>query len=409
MTRGGSEVPEEFGRALRRLRQAARMTQQALADALSVQRATISQWETGSHLPSQRNIDELDRLLDSDGELAGIAGAEHAPASPSTVSVYEVFRRIGRILVDELARNENGDPVGWRRDFGRRPASPLSTATGIRLLTLLETPFVDLAALGRSLARMEDPGGGWGARGFRHRPEVTALVMDALARIGGPVDLKRLLPVLTDQVDRRALGQVHVLTEVLRSVAPLRVDAGLTVEVVRALLDVRVGPGQWPEKQTGRAGIRPQPSMAHTARAVIALDTYRECGGKVENGEIGAALDAATEWLAAQEDRLYLVRENLEPSPDDPEYGDLEIRHFTGALVSQALLRCRPDAWTGIERAVATTWRHYVPDAGLWAWPNGDTPIWMQHEAVLAVTHHLQRRHHAPRSDPARSPDSEVQ
>ena len=401
MTRGAPGTAKAFGRALLQLRRAASMTQQSLATALSVQRATISQWENGSHLPSETHIVELDRLLDSDGELARVAGADNAPTDPSTVSVYDVFQRIGRILVAELARDASGCPLGWRRDFGRRPPSPLSTATGVRLLTLVDTPFVDLAALGHSLAAMEDAGGGWGARGFSGRPEVTALVMDALARIGGPLDLDRLIPVLAEQTDERALGQVHVTSEVLRSLAPLRVDVELTEKVVAALLETRLTSGAWPEKKTERAGIRPQASPAHTARAVIALGTYRECGGEVEGNEVDAAVEAACTWLTGQQDRFHPVRENLEPAPDDPSYGDLEIRHFTSALVAQALLRHRPQEWTAIERAVAVTWRYYARDAGLWAWPNTDTPIWMQHEGVLATTLHLQRRHHAPHADPA--------
>nr|WP_281376457.1 helix-turn-helix transcriptional regulator [Actinomycetospora corticicola] len=398
-------MAEEFARALRRLRLASGMTQQAVADALSVRRPTFTQWESGRYLPSERNIAALDDLLRSDGELARVVDPQPstvaATPEPTTPSAYEVFRRVGRTLVDEMARDDDGHPVGWRRDFGQRPASPLSTATGIRLLTIVDTPFVDLGRLGRSLAAMEDSSGGWGARGFRGRPEVTALVMDALARIGGPLDLDRLVPILDRQTTARSLGQVHVTSEVLRSLAPLRTDADLTKRAVHALLGTRLENGAWPEKRATRSGITPQSSPAHTARAVIALRTYCDCGGEEEATEVGSALDEATTWLAGQQDFYYPVRENLEPSPEDPEYGDLEIRHFTGALVAQALLRHRPTSRTAIDAAVDATWQHYWRAAGLWAWPNGDTPIWMQHEGVLAILLLLQRRHHAPPAEPA--------
>ena len=87
MTRGAPGTAEAFGQALRQRRQGAGMTQQRLAAGLSVKRATISQWENGSHLPSERHIEELDRLLPEADHVANVL-----PANASTEGLFDAAK-----------------------------------------------------------------------------------------------------------------------------------------------------------------------------------------------------------------------------------------------------------------------------------------------------------------------------
>src|SRR5690348_1718828 len=103
MTASSSEGSADvFGRELRRLRQRARLTQADVARDVDVQRATLSQWETGRHLPSADKVAHLDRLLDAGGELVGAAGeardtGETSRPTSRRISLYEVNARMARV------------------------------------------------------------------------------------------------------------------------------------------------------------------------------------------------------------------------------------------------------------------------------------------------------------------------
>jgi hypothetical protein len=62
------------------------------------------------------------------------------------------------------------------------------------------------------------------------------------------------------------------------------------------------------------------------------------------------------------------------------------IRHFTAAWVVQALSGA---AWTvpvvRLHAALRIVWSRYDRDLGLWAWGNGDLPIWMTLDSVTAL------------------------
>ena len=65
--------------------------------------------------------------------------------------------------------------------------------------------------------------------------------------------------------------------------------------------------------------------------------------------------------------------------PVDGRLEPVHIRHFTAAWVVKALVSAGvPTAHPSVSNAVAQIWSSYGGDtAALWAWDNGDLPIWM--------------------------------
>ena len=97
------------------------------------------------------------------------------------------------------------------------------------------------------------------------------------------------------------------------------------------------------------------------------------------------AQEQAVAWLVEQRD-LHNAYEVIErPVPDGLE--PVHIRHFTAAWVVKALVSAGvPTAHPSVSNAVAQIWHSYGGDtAALWAWDNGDLPIWMTFNAVEAL------------------------
>ena len=137
----------------------------------------------------------------------------------------------------------------------------------------------------------------------------------------------------------------------------------------------------WPEKAEPLL-IDPAPSVAHTARAVRVLAGVQAVR---PSGQVQEALEQATAWLVEQRD-LHDAYEVLERSVN----GGLEpvhVRHFTAAWVVKALVSAGvPTVHPSVSNAVAQIWNSYGGDAAaLWAWENGDLPIWMTFDAIEAL------------------------
>jgi hypothetical protein len=97
------------------------------------------------------------------------------------------------------------------------------------------------------------------------------------------------------------------------------------------------------------------------------------------------ALEQAAAWLAEPRDlhNAYEVTER-------PVKGGLElvhIRHFTAAWVVKALVSAGvPATHPTVSNALAQIWNSYGGDTAiLWAWDNGDLPIWMTFDAIEAL------------------------
>jgi hypothetical protein len=175
----------------------------------------------------------------------------------------------------------------------------------------------------------------------------------------------------------------YVLAAVLQTVLRLRPDGPLATELVDDLLAARLefdGHLLWPEKnEPGLA--KPESSAVHTARAVVAL---REVTGR---GDVDDAVGQAVAWLVGLTKPDDGVTEELiRPVPGSPATTRVLIRHFTSAWVVQALSGVASDVPVSrVHSALRVIWERYNPDLGLWAWGNGDLPIWMTLDSVTAL------------------------
>jgi hypothetical protein len=244
-------------------------------------------------------------------------------------------------------------------------ATAASTAFGIKTLLLLEDGLAaDLVPVAESLRKMEKRDGGYASREqSKSRPEVTATVLDTLYRIAGPDNFDAQIDMMERDLGDFEKSRPFILTTMLAARRPYG--------------DLMV----WPEKAEPLL-IEPAPSVAHTARAVRALAKVQEVRS---SGQPQDALDQGVTWLIEQRElhNAYEVIERsvnggLEPAP---------VRHFTAAWVVKALVSAGvPATHPSVSRAVAQTWSSYGGDtAALWAWDNGDLPIWMTFDAIEAL------------------------
>lgn len=375
---------------------------------VKVSRATLAQWEVGRHLPSVENARLLDDYLRAAGALAALADAARSslrPRAPATAGVLpraktqslaDVFRRVGQAMVTHLIRDPDGAPSGWRHNLQQgEPQTALSTAYGIKTMLMLDEPYIDLRALEQSIRSMEVPRGGWASRSqVSSRPEVNAVVIDALFRLGTDIPVERAMSMLEQSVDDVGRARPFVLTSVLHTVLRLRPASPFADRLVEGLLATRRvfdGVPLWPEKVEPDLASLVEPSVAHTARAVVALQAART----TRRPELAEALSTATRWLVEQ-DRDGGVSEDLDRTDVTGAAANVTIRHFTSAWVAQALAGSEEPPVARITRALQTVWSRYDPTEGLWAWGNGDLPIWMTHDSVAALRSTALALHNTP-------------
>jgi DNA-binding XRE family transcriptional regulator len=387
----------DFGRELKRIRHQCGETQEQSATAIGVSRANLTQWETGKYLPSAQNARQLDDHFRSGNALVNLAETARSLRGPGTApvakanfaaqrpSLLHVFHQVGRGLVEHVVRDEQGRPTGWRHNLNQQQQrTALGTAYGIRTMLVVGEPYVDLDALTASLLGMRSADGEWRGRSGISRTEITAGVLDALFRIGSPLTLDEALDLSERSLDPFSRTRSYLLATVLQTVVRLRPDAPLALGLIDDLLAARLdGTPLWPEKN--EAGlVRPEPSVAHTARAVVVLQEalrYHE-----ERNDIQEAVGKATQWLTDQVHRDDgVIEELIRPRPDGHGKTRVMIRHFTSAWVVQALAAMPQVPLSRLHRALRKLWERYDAELGLWAWGNGDVPIWMTLDAVTAL------------------------
>ncbi|SRR6266568_1450048 len=389
----------DFGHELKRIRRQRGETQGQSAAAIGVSRANLTQWETGKYLPSAQNARQLDDHFRAGNALVNLAERARSLRGPGTApvakanfvtqrpSLLDVFHQVGRGLVEHVIRDEQGRPAGWRHNLQQEQRRvSLSTAYGIKAMLVVGEPYLDLNALGDSLLSMRSEDGQWLGRSGRSRPEMTAVVLDALFRIGTPLTVDEALELSERSLDRFSRTRSYLLASVLQTVVRLRPDAPLALGLIDDLLAARLdfgGRPLWPEKK--EAGlVLPEPSVVHTARAVVALrEALRYYG---ERDDIEEAVGQATQWLT---DRVHrddgVVEELARPRPDGDGTTRVTIRHFTSAWVVQALAATPQVPPSRLHSALRTLWERYDAELGLWAWGNGEVPIWMTLDAVTAL------------------------
>ncbi|WP_338701775.1 hypothetical protein V2W30_31210 [Streptomyces sp. Q6] len=324
------------------------------------------------------------------------------------------------------------DPVtgarltGWTHSLGEPGrVRPTATGTAYGLHLALDLGASDgrlsTGELVRTLWALRLPDGGWSARsqGTQARPEVTSLVLGALARAGADPDrvaaeADRCAAGFTRELDRQGYELTHVVTTVLRGMLRAAPDER---DRLRTLRDILVAgavtdPQRADHPRWGYRLAAPQgpPSALHTAQAVVALDRAARVLGE-ESDAARAAREGGVRWLLACPDTAHdgcLDLENLReevrrPRADDPDRVEvLNVRHFTASWLIRALLtpgarevarasgaeRPRRDQLSG---AAAAVWRGQTD--GIWTWVRDDTgelrrPIWMTYQGLSALRAH---------------------
>ncbi|MEV7038045.1 helix-turn-helix transcriptional regulator [Amycolatopsis sp. NPDC051061] len=383
---------EAVGAELRRLRKAAGQTQADVARIVGVSRANLTQWETGRYLPSAENARLLDDHFRAANALVGMAEAARSPG-PVTAgnlttggSLLEVFRRAGTSLAEELIRDGNGRPVGWRHNLQKRGAhTTLATAYGISAMDVVGEPYIGLHALVDDLYAKRSEFG-WQGRSGGRRPEVTAAVVGALFQASTILSAEEGLAHLEHSLDDRSRTRPFLLSAALRTSVRLASDAPLTRRLTDDLLAARLdfdGVPLWGEKKE-EGLVAPEPSTAHTARAVVALREVLRSGHGSD--EVSDAVEVGTRWLVERVHPDDGVSEDLAlPQPGGRPDVRITIKHFTSAWVLQALAEAPQVPVARLSRALNSLWERYEPSRGLWAWGSGDLPIWMTLDAVTAL------------------------
>ncbi|VVJ20534.1 Uncharacterised protein [Amycolatopsis camponoti] len=383
---------EGVGAELRRLRKAAGQTQADVARIVGVSRANLTQWETGRYLPSAENARLLDDHFRAANALVEMAEAARSPG-PVTAgvlttggSLLEVFRRAGASLAEELIRDGDGRPVGWRHNLQKRGAhTTLATAYGISAMSVVGEPYIDLHALVDDLYAKRSEFG-WQGRSGGRRPEVTAAVVGALFQASTILPAEEGLAHLEHSLDDRSRTRPFLLSAALRTSVRLAPDAPLTRRLTDDLLAARLdfdGVPLWGEKKE-EGLVAPEPSTAHTARAVVSLRELLRSGHG--SAEVSDAVEVGTRWLVERIHPDDGVSEDLAlPQPGGLPDVRITIKHFTSAWVLQALAEAPQVPVARLSRALNSLWERYEPGRGLWAWGSGDLPIWMTLDAVTAL------------------------
>jgi hypothetical protein len=388
-----------FGVDLGKLLRLKGRTAEETARALSVAPAEVIGWAAGKGLPSDQQARELDRYLEADGEFyeraaqlrSGTAAYARAPLRRLAVGqaplLYHTFQDIAAALRGCLIRDPDGKPQGWPHELrgASGPATAMATAYGVKAMLVLEEHLApELIPIAEHLRGMASPGGGFATRTQQAgRPEVTAVVLDALHNVEGASSLDDEIAAMVGSIGHFEQNRPYILSTVLESIVKLQPEGPFTKAVAEHLLAARKKYGQrllWPEK-ADEGLITPAESPVHTARAVRALALVQAAR---PSAEIAEAIEQAAEWLVDRPD-LAEVSENIE-RPLGESIEPLYIRHFTAAWVVKALVSVGlPASHPTVSTALGRIWRSYSDPAALWTWRNGDVPIWMTFDAIDAV------------------------
>lgn len=404
----------DFGRLVRDHRKRNALTQDEAAARVKVSRVTFTQWESGRHLPTEHRVHELDQLLEADGVLITTAeqiraGASRRPVEAASGPVApgrplrQVLLDVRGALLDQLPPQDEGR-TGWRHNLVAstepEPISVLSTMYGLKTLAMLNVVDACRHAVARYVMNQafRDGGGrlkGWTASS-QHEPrlETTGSAFDALLLAGVEVsvdDILRVTRELLDETARQRPAALCIGLEPLLRVAP---DSPIAEELVRLLLDNRMefpefgGARLWPEKRLSREQPMVDASIAHTARAIAVL---RQAPPEL----VGDSVSVAESWLAGQTN-LDGVSERIRRRLPDGVTEDLAMHHFTAAQVVRALAGAESPDHVAMDRALLVVWERFDTARHMWAWGNGDAPVWMLADGVAAVREAAQARYLVP-------------
>jgi hypothetical protein len=380
----------------RTLRMRQTTVEQAAAE-LAVPLADVARWAAGQELPSEPEARSLDDYLTARGAIQSLVTDLRSrperpgprlvpvpPPSPAAPTLFQTFTDVARALRDCLVRDADGTPLGWPSDLRELPggASLASTAYGIKAMLLLEDGLAaDLVPVAENLKNMAFHGRKDARRKqYPLRPETIAVVLGALRRIAAAEDFGDHAAAMENDLGDFEKSRPFILTTILETSLLLEPGSRLVETLIESLLAARRPYGElllWPEKAEPLL-IDPNPSVAHTARSVRVLASAQAVR---PSSPVQEALEQATAWL--------LERRDLHNAYEVTERGleMVHIRHSTSAWVVKALVSAGvPATHPAVSNALAQVWKSYGGDAAaLWAWDNGDLPIWMTFDAVEAL------------------------
>jgi hypothetical protein len=380
----------------------------AVAAIRAAPRGTLSGAASGGGLVATLFQDVAARIPEVAVALSRAQAARATTPTPMIrpVNVLSVSRACARALRDTMVEFKDpslGTLTGWSHFLhesltGQRPTA-IGTAYGLKTVLLLgdHDGRVDRAALAETLWRLRLPDNGWAARTGSgiSRPEVTALVLGALATSGfDPVRLGAAAAAfeqsLSPDFDDVGMTRTYVISAVIRGLVAARPESA-RLKVLRGLL--LAGAMQdpehedltcWPATWMARRDQILVPSVAHTAMAIVAL--ARANSVLAEDTPSRTALSQAVRWLS-RSGGLEHQTEQIRRPVTEYHWDSLTLRHFTEGWVTRALLAAPdtddPAIAKMLQDAVRRVW--LSQRGGLWEWDDHDRPIWMTYQGASAV------------------------
>jgi hypothetical protein len=302
-----------------------------------------------------------------------------------------------------------GDLMGWAHFFDEsrehlRPTA-ISTAYGLKIAMAIDRPdgLLNRSRLTETLWKLRLSDGGWSARtGTTHsRPEITALILGALASAG--YDRAHLAEAgeafeatLSLQVDPVGLSHVYPVCAVIRGLVRARPESSRLPELKTQLIEGGIADPARHDLQCWASQLalgsdgtrRPVPSVPHTAMAIVALARANLVLGPDE--VITSVLEQSTMWLCQHPDLANRNEQIRRYVDKDGPWEMLSIEHFTAAWVARALLAVQPtsvpESEALLRKAVRQVWQSQRD--GIWNWDENLRPVWMTYQGICVLRDH---------------------
>lgn len=295
-----------------------------------------------------------------------------------------------------------GTLTGWSHfldeSLTRTRPTAVGTAYGLKLALALErNGSLNRSALAETLWKLRKPDGGWAARTQSGvgRPEITALVLGTLSAAGfESAALTEAVGAFEESLspgkDPVGMSSTYVVSAAIRGLVSAG-PASARLPELRALLLAGAiqDPGQdnllcWSDRFTPKRDQVLQPSVPHTAQAVVALARAGTVLG--DDAPSRSALVQATRWLVGQPGAANQV-EHLRRIVTEEHWEMHAIRHFTAAWKARAIMASYPasvpEAGSALVDAVRQVWQAQA--GGVWHLDANDRPVWMTYQGARVL------------------------
>jgi hypothetical protein len=315
------------------------------------------------------------------------------------IDLAGLHRQTMASMMEAMSIDQTTGQKGWNHHLGLPPITPVGTAFGLRIMHLIDSSFSLFHSdeILETLWRHRTSDGCWRSQSQQPtgRPEATATVLLALCdqedwtrarAVRKPFE--QLLEPGRDPALWTYVWSMALAVPALSTIAP---DSDLLEVLVRALEDAAVRDGRgrilyW-TRLSRHAGKEVEPSPAHTARVLLAMQHCREATDR-RLGTPPEELETPLRWLLGQPrwDNLY---EEIRRPTGTGRAEVLTNRHHTPAWAVRAILEYGVDPMHGrIRSTVGELYKGH--DNGLWDWaaPDGRRvrrPGWATLDALRAL------------------------